>query len=1014
MKSFNSRRSMARLFRANKSMKKVLWVILSAMAAGGLNRAQAQILNVNFIDDSIDVEYAGTPVLPAPSAMSGAAVIGSAGDTWNGLGGFTYSAYPNGATFTSGTLLYANGAASAITLSLSAPSGTYDANASGFGNHSPFSWASLADENGDIGYPYTPYAVLMASCLVANSTTATGFVTLSGLVPNAPYNLYTYNASDQNEAAGRASTFTVNGVTQVSTYDGVTTNLVQGVDYLAFAGVTASASGTLTIDFGDMINSESDFNGFQLQPAAGAPPPPPPPPVLSAISPSGATLCTNTELTCTITSASNTITNVQLIITTSVLGGTGSTTLTTNLTSAAVTGLGTPTAVVNYPLTSNLIYSVAVVGTDSTNVSRTNSAHFDTLAPALVIEASDFNFSGGQFIDTPPDGGLWLYYSASAQGQEGVDENKNTSVENTKVDYRPADNVVIQDANPSTLVEQKFVLAAAEGNTTNVELEVGYNSPGDWLDYSRTYGSGGSAPAGDYDVWLYMVTDGGGIQTSLYQITSNPALPNQTSNYLGNFGTPSFTLSDTSWSKYEYVPLEDQFGNLVSVNLQAGVQTLRSVVVNNPNLGFYMLMPVTPKLTPSLQFSYPDGLHPFEPTNYFTFTVGPANGSNILSSGIDLVLNGTDVTSSSNFKLSQGAGGSWTANYPIQSNYPYAAVINVTNTAGSNSTFTVNFDTFNVNNYQWEAVDYDFSTNNDTSEPPPQGSEFGPGWISGLFIDNPVPTADTTAATVPVGTEQSNSYFGYPSGFTASIDPFGAGAVAQQGVDIDWVPVSGQTMLYRDDSVGSQPATDYLRPKFAAAQASLGDPNIGPFNIGYYTTASWLNYTRHYPTNNYYVWGRLAGGAGPFSGTTLSLVTGGVGTGNQTNQVLGSFADPNAAGWQAWHWIPLLDTNGNMVSVSLGGLATLKLTSGNNVNAEFLMLVPAPPLFKVTPSLVAGQLNLSFPTETGHTYTVVYSGTLTSPPSWTPVGSAITGNGAVTNVTETLTGSQGYYTVIAH
>lgn len=244
-------------------MNKNLLMIFGVMGAVGLGRVQAQLLEVNFIDDSVNVAYGGGNV-PAPAAMSGAAVIGSPGDLWNGLGGFAYSAYPNGATFTSGTLLYANGSASGITLSLSAPSGTYDANAAGFNNHSLFSWASLADEQNDIGYPYTPWAGLMASCLAANSTAATGFVTLRGLAPGGVYNLYTYNASDQNEGAGRTSTFTVNGVTQTSTYS-YQTNLVKGADYLEFTNVVADSTGTLTINFGDLIDSESDFNGFQLQ-----------------------------------------------------------------------------------------------------------------------------------------------------------------------------------------------------------------------------------------------------------------------------------------------------------------------------------------------------------------------------------------------------------------------------------------------------------------------------------------------------------------------------------------------------------------------------------------------------------------------------------------------------------------------------------------------------------------------------------------------------------------------------
>jgi len=154
----------------------------------------------------------------------------------------------------------------------------------------------------------------------------------------------------------------------------------------------------------------------------------------------------------------------------------------------------------------------------------------------------------------------------------------------------------------------------------------------------------------------------------------------------------------------------------------------------------------------------------------------------------------------------------------------------------------------------------------------------------------------------------------------------------------------------------------------------------------------------------------LAGGNGPFSGTLLSMVTSGYGTANQTSNVLGTFADPNAVGWEAYHWIPLLDSSSNKVVVSLGGLATLTLTSGNNLNAGFMMLVPAALQAKLTATLVGGQLNLAFPTEVGSTYSVVTKSDLTAP-TWTPVSSNIAGTGAVVNVSVTMNGTQGYYTV---
>ena len=240
------------------------------MVVAGLGRVQAQLLDVNFIDDSVNVAYGGGNA-PAPSAMSGAALIGSPGDMWNGLGGFAYSAYPNGAIFTSGALHYTNGAASGVTLSLTAANGSYDANSVSWGNYSPFSWISLANEEGNIGYPNTTYAALMASMLVSHTAGVTDTISLSGLAPGGTYNLYVYSAGDLNLTSGaisgqRMSTFTVNGVTQTSIWQAGVATLVKGADYLEFTNVVANGSGNLVINFGNSANGdETDFNGFQLQ-----------------------------------------------------------------------------------------------------------------------------------------------------------------------------------------------------------------------------------------------------------------------------------------------------------------------------------------------------------------------------------------------------------------------------------------------------------------------------------------------------------------------------------------------------------------------------------------------------------------------------------------------------------------------------------------------------------------------------------------------------------------------------
>jgi hypothetical protein len=699
----------------------------------------------------------------------------------------------------------------------------------------------------------------------------------------------------------------------------------------------------------------------------------PVPPVVSSFAPIGATLCTNTNFTCTASSASALITNVQLTVKTHGLTG-ATTTTTVGLSSPAltVTGLGTASVGISYTLTTNLNYTITVNATDNNGTTGSGFANFDTLSPALVIEASDFNFSNGQFIDTPWNGGLALY--AGQVGVQGVDENKNSANGNQgdKSYYRTADPVIVGNAAPAaggSLVEQKFLVAAANGDTLDQEVEVGYNGVGDWLDYTRTYGSGGSAPAGSYNVWCYLATDGAGINTAMYQIAGDPTSSDQVSNYVGTIGTQSF--SDNGWNTYVYVPLVDQFGNLVSINLD-GVQTLRSQIVGNPNLGFYMLMPVTPILTPNLKYAYPDGVHPFEPTNSFTFTIGAANGASIDSSGIQLILNNVDVTSQLTLT---GATNSWTGTIPVLYNRVYAAVINATNTAGLSSQIVINFDTFSQANYQWEAEDYDFSTNTNTS-----------GITSGLYIDNPVPSGDTT---LDGNWLETNSYYGYPEGiFSAST---GEGSFGEPGVDFNYAGVSGQSTQYRpEDAVGTQICGDYLRQKFIDAQNKYSDANIGDFNIGWYSAGYWLNYTRDWPTNSYYVWGRMAGGAGAFSGTTLSILTTGYGTATQTTNVLGTFADPNAAGWAAWHWVQMMN-NGAPAVISLGGKATLKMTSGSGLNVNFLMLVPAPVPPTLAPAAQAGQASVTFPTQSGFSYILRYTPTLTNP-SWSSVGSPIAGD----------------------
>lgn len=767
-------------------------------------------------------------------------------------------------------------------------------------------------------------------------------------------------------------------------------------------------------------------------------------PTLSSVSPNLTTLCTNTELTCTASSTETTISSVQIIVTSTTLGGntTNTTTYTIGSPSLTVTGVGTSSANINLTLAANTIYqSVVVKATDADGVTVTSPAvNFDTLTPALVIEAADFNFSSGQFFDTPPNGGFALY--TNQVGTQGIDENKITRT-NTQSYYRTNDATIIQAAGPiaPSGLEQKFVTAAADGDTNDIEVAIAYDTPGDWLNYSRTFGTNGtySAAPGTYNVWCYLATSGSGAQAAFYEVTNDPTTTGQLTNFLGNFGGSTF--SDNNYFKYEYAPLVDQFGNAAALTVSNGVHTFRAQITSSdtPNMGFYMFVPVAPIFTPVFLHVYPTA--PFEPTNEFTFTVGPAQGASISTNGIGLTVNGVPITSGLTFIPI--AGGGWTVNYAIQSNAMYNVAINVTNTSGLTANFSTSFDTFNIINYHWMAVDYDFSTNNGTGS----GGSVGNGWTGGLFIDNPVPTGDTNAPTDQSWQFASNSYFAYPTGFYPASDSLaGTGAVAQQGVDINWPANTNQdpglvisNSIYRGasvipsnplnggDGVGTQVATDsFLLPEFGFAKtnnASGGpDPNICEFNVGYFYAGNWLNYTHTYPAGSFNVWARMAAGAGAFSGCSLSLVTSGVGTLNQTTQVLGTFSDATPAGWQTYHWIQMLDTNGNPAFVQLSGKATLRLTAPPNagpgsgaLNPLYFMLTPAvAPVtpFDITAVINGANIQISIPTQGGHTYTLWHSTNL-SPGSWSQVGGSITGDGTVHVVSQSAAGQSGFYRVIA-
>lgn len=635
-------------------------------------------------------------------------------------------------------------------------------------------------------------------------------------------------------------------------------------------------------------------------------------------------------------------------------------------------GAGTENVSVSYTnLQLNENYSGEITVTNNAGAVVTAPVLFDTFsANYFTWEAEDFDFNGGDFIDNPvistnsPDS----YYNTV--GLTNVDEYVPNYSATQPHQWRTNDEVSIDGAGDTPRAQ--FTAAGVP------DYLIGYFNPGNWVNYTHTY------PAGTYNIYGRLANGNGGLANcSLAEVTSGQMTTNQMLTQLG-----MFQFTSRGWNNFNFVPLTDPWGNVLAVKLN-GQTTLR--VTSGPlgggiNANFFMLAPGS-NTPPAIVSIYPDGLQPFEATNKLAFGV-MSQLSTVNPTNIQVTLNGVNVSSQLGVS---GSPTNWSASLPLSQQGYYSLVITATDAAGNSNTYTETFDNFSQNNLMIEADEYDFN--------------------GGQYIDDSIETATNYYAT--------NSYFPWPDFPQDSVENVG-----EYGIDYTTANTNaGELFFYRyDDAAGTQPTTDFLRNKFyntgqdTAAGEPLGYTN-DDFNIGWWNPGTWLNYTRTFATNNYYVYGRLAGGV-PYTGTTLSLVTFGQGTTTQTTQLLGSFSDPNANGFQSWHWVPL-QNDGTNVICSLAGVETLKATAGpgsasGNVNAHFYIFVPVASagslaVFPVNASVSTGVISIKFQTQNGHSYTVQYSSSL-NPANWQTL-TTVSGDGTVKIVTDSATGGQRFYRV---
>ena len=697
----------------------------------------------------------------------------------------------------------------------------------------------------------------------------------------------------------------------------------------------------------------------------------PSPSVIGSVSPDGSTLFNraSTNFTFTVTSAStggaplpsNPTGGIKVVVN----GVDQSSSLLFN-------GSSTNWNVALPNLVSNTLYNVTLTVSNSAGLISSGSYGFDTFdASDFVVPSETYDFTNGMFIQN------WVPTAAPAAnsynglgGVWGVDMNTYGApgaLPLGAVQLVRADGCVAFQATG----DPQLPIYLAQSNPAVYNIAIAYNNAGNWQNYTRNY------PAGTYLVYA-RVSGGAGVGDEyLNQLTSGYATTNQMTNTLGDFYLPN----GTDWNRYLWVPLTyGHSANLVTVTFDGSQQTLQLLSGGGENIAYFILVPTSSALgAPPVIGNFNPAINitnTFVNTTNITFSVSTSS-SIIPTANVTTLLNGLNMSSTATFT---GNNTNWTVSLPLPQNQVLTLYISARDANGLSNSITWSFDTFSQDNFMIEAEDFDFN--------------------GGQFITNPIPTGAYVNNTYPAyAISATYSYFYFPSNNPGNAAIF----------DVDLTAPStdaGETFIYRpNESCGTQVAADFLRQKFVRDGNTYGD-----FNVGWWDPGTWINYTRAFPANQYFIYGRLASG-GPFSGMTLSLVTSGVGTSNQTTSVLGSFADPTANGWQNWHWVPMLDGNGKLVTVSLGGVETLRATSGTGQNANFYMFVPAIQAVNLTASISGNSISLKFPTpQTNATYTVLYKGSLTGG-IWQALGASITGDGTTKTVTDTV-GSQRFYKLL--
>ncbi len=719
---------------------------------------------------------------------------------------------------------------------------------------------------------------------------------------------------------------------------------------------------------GTGVNGDQNYNRLQI-----AVPTLVPPSFANVLPPDGSIYlnAAGTNLTFEVDSFNSTVASNFVSV---LLNGVTQGSMSFNTTSPTNQLLGTCSAA----LPADRFINYTITAQDANGNIATNTSTFNTFLPSdLYIDAADYNYSNGLFINSSTPTNAY----ANLLGTQGVDYFiLDTSGTNNLAGYRPGDlpEILPLNSDPTNDPIDHANLRLNGGTTYNI----GFTDTGNWENYTRTIPA-----SANYSIYTRAASTTGG-QFEI-EMLANPTATNSTQP-LAALGRVNFP--NTGGSKLytgQLTPVSDIFGNTVVLPL-SGVRTFRqtSLASRIYNLEYMLVVAVTNigTLRPYVSVASPapnaTGVLLDAP---ISFTV--ANRTTT-ATNIQMLVDGTNVTAIA--VINSNSVGTLVTYRPsifLPAGATNSISVIVTDSGSVNTTNSWNFVTANIVN---------------TVIPPAYAQPIGTGVTNGFGL-----TVFKIADSAPPVLTLSNAWLELAGQIidTNSAAPY---------INLATNPVSGsnfylETNTITYDITGAATGTFTFTNRSPIPYVPAGAVNN---NIVFQA----LMYMQ-LNVGSYHLVVRSDDGFEYTAGPTPA----------NTNLVLGLF-DLGRANTTPSDIYFTVQTNGLYpmslfyVQEQLGGnIEFYSITNGtpilvndptnpNSIKVFQALASVANPVTILNPARAGGVTSFSFLTQSGHTHYVEYK-TFFTDLSWTAL-QTVPGSGSVTNITDsTAGGSQRFYRV---